>query len=286
MGVTDHYWYRAPDDQLWLFKPVVETSVGVQGEDWSEKVASAIANVLGVPAAQVELATRDGVRGCISRDLKPSGWQLQPGSVLLTSVVPDYLARARYRTGHSAANIASALRGSSSPSGFVEPGFTAFDVFVGYLLFDALIANQDRHEENWAVLVPDVSSHTPEELCGSFDHASSLGFNLTDRERLSRLTQRGMDDWARKGRARRFERDPGSAPLSLVEYALNAGQFASRGTLKYWLERVGDFQVADVSDIVGTVPGLSVPTATFILEVVTINRGRLLSDGFPRRDLT
>lgn len=29
-------------------------------------------------------------------------------------------------------------------------GFAAFDQFCGYLLLDALVANRDRHEENWA----------------------------------------------------------------------------------------------------------------------------------------
>jgi hypothetical protein len=275
MGVTDHYWYRAPDEQLWLFKPVVQTSVGAQGENWSEKIASSIANLMGVPAAKVELARRDGINGCISRDLKPSGWQLQPGSVVLTDVVPDYRVRSRYRTGHSAANIAAVLRGYSAPSGFAESALSAFDVFVGYLVLDALIANQDRHEENWAVLVPDVSFSVPVELCGSYDHASSLGFNLTD-----------LEAWARKGQATRFEREPGAKPMALVDYALSAGRFASEGALRYWLDRLGDLQLDEVSVIVGAVPGLSEPTATFVLELLTINRGRLLSGGLSRSRLT
>lgn len=29
---------------------------------------------------------------------------------------------------------------------------TGFDVFVGYLLLDALVAKRDRHEQDWAVL--------------------------------------------------------------------------------------------------------------------------------------
>ena len=34
----------------------------------------------------------------------------------------------------------------------------AVDVFVGYLMFDAWIANTDRHHENWALVVSPESN--------------------------------------------------------------------------------------------------------------------------------
>ena len=53
--------------------------------------------------------------------------------------------------------------------------FGAFDAFAGYLLFDALIAHGDRHDRNWAVIVPPPGARETEALCPSFDHAASLG---------------------------------------------------------------------------------------------------------------
>ncbi len=61
---------------------------------------------------------------------------------------------------------------------------TARDVFVGYLMFDAWIANQDRHHENWGLVVTLETTH----LAPSYDHASSLGSGETDTDREDRLS--------------------------------------------------------------------------------------------------
>lgn len=67
--------------------------------DWSERVATAVANRLGVPASRVELATRDGVRGVVSKTFAPhdsglhphdSGLQLSNANVLLPNFVDGY----------------------------------------------------------------------------------------------------------------------------------------------------------------------------------------------------
>lgn len=41
-------------------------------------------------------------------------------------------------------------------------------------MLDALVANLDRHHENWGIVV-DPSGLLPTELAPTFDHASSLG---------------------------------------------------------------------------------------------------------------
>lgn len=50
LGSKPKFWFRKQDDdQPWLFK---YTRVNT-GEDWSEKIASEIAHLLEIPAAQV-----------------------------------------------------------------------------------------------------------------------------------------------------------------------------------------------------------------------------------------
>src|SRR5205823_341437 len=62
---------------------------------------------------------------------------------------------------------------------------TASQVFMGYLLLDTLIANQDRHHHNWgAIQVPEQNVLR---LAPSFDHGASLARNITDEERAERL---------------------------------------------------------------------------------------------------
>ncbi|HUP71394.1 MAG TPA: hypothetical protein VM142_16500 [Acidimicrobiales bacterium] len=71
----DKFWIEAPPDapvekRRWLFKPVTTQHERgrdyAKGDDWAEKVAAEVAVYLGVPAAPVELATRQGVPGIIS----------------------------------------------------------------------------------------------------------------------------------------------------------------------------------------------------------------------------
>ena len=202
-GLTPHYWYRQPDaPELWLFKPVEVPDGRVLGDDWSEKVASEVASLLEIPAARIELARRATQVGCISQNLIPRKWEMQEGAVLLAGTVPGYRSRIPGRAGHSTVNIQLALdRFGPPPNSILPADFGAYDVFVGYLIFDALIANKDRHDGNWAVLRPPSDRSVPDALCGSFDHASSLGFNLTDAERSHRLAHGLVKQWALRGDA-------------------------------------------------------------------------------------
>lgn len=81
------------------------------------------------------------------------------------------------------ANTRQVLAACQPPLSFAgPPPFSAYDVFAGYLVFDAWISNQDRHEANWSIL------HSPDGeryLAPSYDHAASLGSGLDD-EHLSR----------------------------------------------------------------------------------------------------
>lgn len=47
---------------------------------------------------------------------------------------------------------------------------SALDVFAGYVLLDAWIANQDRHHENWGALRMGTALY----LAPSFDHGAAL----------------------------------------------------------------------------------------------------------------
>ena len=70
----------------------------------------------------------------------------------------------------------------------VEGIKTAVEVFAGYLMLDAWIANQDRHHENWGLVIVFESEKPKIHLAPTFDHASSLGRNETDKNRQERLT--------------------------------------------------------------------------------------------------
>lgn len=145
---------------------------------------------------------------------------------------------------------------------------------------DAWVANQDRHDRNWAVLQRS-DAPGPRRLAASFDHTSSLGFNLVDAERRRLLNSPGgVRLWSEKGRAYQFEHDPAAKrqTSTLCAVARQALQLAGGDAERLWLSRLSRVSANETADIVARVPGLSDIAATFILELLETNRRRLLDD--------
>ena len=159
-----------------------------KGDDWAERVANGVARALCLPAAQVELAVdsfgEERVYGTICRSVLRNGSQdLIHGKELLDEQgdhVTDH-----DRESYTVESIHRALSACQPPTDAVDD-LSAWDVFVGYLVLDALIGNTDRHEENWAV----IESESGRRLAPTFDHASSLGFQLSDADRQGRISSR------------------------------------------------------------------------------------------------
>ena len=276
-GQSRHDWYRDPSSgEACLFKPTLIKGGLRYGEDWAEKIASEIATRLGIPCARVDLADRGGVEGCISRDVQQRGWDLSSGNDLLSGVVRGYEGRTKLRRGHSVANIKRALMDRAAPPDFeLAPNFNAFDVFTSYLVLDALIANRDRHDENWSILIrPDGKTF----LCATYDHASSLGFNLVDNARRQMLDDASVRRWAERGTAVKFEHLQSAAP-TLVEVAREGLRLCSPSAAAHWRTAVQALTTDTVHQVSAAIEGLSEVTVTFIVELVRINRERIL-DGY------
>jgi hypothetical protein len=279
-GADEKIWLTDPGTQeRWLFKPVTVKSGHTHGEDWAEKVGTELGALLGIPCAQVEMAVRDGAPGALSLNLRPNGYELHSGAVPLSGLVRDYIPGAENpvgRPGHSLANIRRVLDGAEPPPGAQLPaGFTAFDTFAGMLLLDAWIANRDRHDENWSVLRPH-DPQAPTRLCGAYDQAGCLGYNLRDSHRIALLNGNQVEAWALKGTAWRFEHS--SKPPTLVTLAAQALTLASPSAQPHWLGALRGVADDTIASLLNRVPGLSDPARTFANEVLGINRGRLFDE--------
>ena len=276
-GAEEKVWVEDPAGLRWLFKPRTERPSWSQGEDWAERVSTELARRLGVPVARTEFAVRDGRRGTISADVAASGWELQPGALLLAEALPDYEPMTRRRAGHDLDGIERVLALVAAPDG--HEGSSAFQVFAGYLVLDALIANQDRHEENWGVLrpLPGLGTMT---LAPSYDHGSALGFNLQDEKRLLELARGGVAAWAGRARAQRFDQLT-DGRSTLVQLAHDACRRAGEVAGARWLSSLDDLDEESFEDLLLRVPGLSDPARRFTLQLLAINRRRLL-DGAGR----
>jgi len=147
-----------------------QTEARREGQDWAEFVVARLAKLVSVPAAENKVAARGGQPGCLSRNLRPDGWYIHSGAAALEEVDPRVDPQSKDHPGHNQVNISSVLAGCGKPPEFSgPPQFGAYDVFVGYLLLDAWVANQDRHEANWSIL---VSPEAERRLAASYDHAS------------------------------------------------------------------------------------------------------------------
>jgi len=74
MGSKRKVWLAGPDQDPYLFKYVRQDSIGgIYGDDWAEKLAAELAKLLGVPAAAVDLAERNGSAGIICRRVNDPG---------------------------------------------------------------------------------------------------------------------------------------------------------------------------------------------------------------------
>jgi hypothetical protein len=191
LGSKYKFWFRHPELGPCLYKQNRDNL----GEDWAEKVASELCELIGLPHATYELASREGDRGVISLNFLPLGGTLVHGNELLASLVPNYPTLQTY--GASQHTIELVLRtiareSINLPLDWKPPSGiqSSVDVFVGYLLLDAWIGNGDRHHENWGIVRRKIES-TPEikYLAPTYDHASSLGRELSDEQRQKRSIQ-------------------------------------------------------------------------------------------------
>ena len=191
MGTKQKFWYEegSPFDFLTLFKAGRPNT----GENWAEVIAAQLAASIQLPTAEYQFArcTIDGkiVQGTITPNLvKHPTSRMIHGNELLSRYSETIKEPAQYdpdsRKHHTLTRAITYIA-----QDFLLPPLdaitsplrsTALDFFIGYIIFDTLIGNQDRHAENWAIIkTVDDTYH----LCPTYDHGSSLGRNELDTKR-------------------------------------------------------------------------------------------------------
>lgn len=284
LGTKPKRWLEQPDAGVyWLMKDRTENrrkdgTSFPKGDDWAERVASAVAGVLGLPAAETELVVvhtgDESTYGVISRSVLTSRTdeRLAHGNELLADAGFD-VGAGKNRRGYTPEAVRTTLAPLDAPAD-VDEGTTAWDVFVGYLVLDALIGNTDRHHENWAAIV----SKTGPRLAPTFDHASSLGFQLDDDRRQEALATkdelRTPEAYADRATSK-FE-----GRLHPVDVAVEALDTLGAQERARRLDRCRDLR--PLVEAVEQVPDnrMSPAAREFAIRLVQRNRSRLLSHPF------
>jgi len=275
------------DNDVLLFKGEVRGT----GADWAEVVAARLCRLLGLPHVDYELAkmaTGDTVlqRGVICANMAPGDKELVLGNQLLLDIDKTYPSRQRWKVRqHTVDAVCHALEVPLRPAAewttdSPEFVFDALGFFIGYVMLDAWIANQDRHHENWGLIWDPAVGEL--RLAPTFDHGAGMACILTDEKRQRHLTTRDRNDTVEAFCARAksgFYADAADrSTLTALEAFL---RFSAKAPVeaKPWVERLRAVTADTVWGILEEVPDdlMTSVCRDFTWRLLTINRERILA---------
>jgi hypothetical protein len=273
MGSKDKWWCQLTTELgggRWLFKQPRQQPQNI--EHLAEKIAYELARLIQLPCARVELAQFGAVRGSISLDVRAPGEVLVHGNEIIAGHVLGYdLHQKRHTSDHTFERIRKCILQ-------VCTGRCKEDLnqFAGYLAFDALIANTDRHHENWAVLKRQAGSQTENRLAPSFDHASSLGRELRDDRRLFLLRENRIPDYVSKGWGAVYLEALGEHKISPMDLVVRLAPKMPE-LFESWLKHIGNVTNEGIYSIVEQVPAgwMSSAQQDFAVALICQSRDQL-----------
>lgn len=260
------------------------------GEDWAEVIAAGICELLGLPHVPYELAhdTRNNLPGVICTNIATKPRALVLGNQLMVEVDPEYPAEEEKKYGvhqHTVSAVAKVLETLDPPPAdeYWRPiGVcnSAVDVFVGYVLLDTLIANQDRHHQNWGAIRDGKRSW----LAPTFDHGAGLARNEPDLKRRRRLDagdrQRQLDAFANRAKSGFYGEISDSRTLRSHDCFAKWREI-DEAAGDFWLDCLSRVQTQQFAELIEQVPEARMtPSAKeFTLELLLTNQRLLLSQG-------
>lgn len=286
LGTKRKFWFTL-DGVRYLFKAEERGT----GEDWAEKIVCELARELGLPHVEYELAheyegntsIQPGVI-CPKFVSRPQSFEM--GNQLLVQRDPAYPSDEHAKYGvseYTVEAVASVMAALKLPdvkwmTGIPAGITTASDVFAGYLLLDAWVANQDRHHQNWGAIRD--GDHL--RLGPTYDHGASLARNVTDEEKKARLRTRDKNytvaHFAGRGASAFYGSAADKKTLSALEVFRRFAHHAPAGA-EIWKERLRTVTPDTVKALLNEVPPqrMTPVTREFTFELLMINQHRLLN---------
>jgi hypothetical protein len=249
-------------------------------EFWSEVFAHQIGEVMDVETPICLPARRGEMYGALSLFMfDPAGVKLMfhGGDLILQS---DPTFDRKKGSGHSHQLLVRMFEQLGDWPLFID--------LVRYFVFDAVIGNGDRHQDNWALLV-DLSSHSIRnaewQLLPAFDNGSSLGRELQESRIVQFLSHpQLLDSYIDKGTAHlQWEEDGTIRKVSHEELISNhlrlfpETQSVIEACLAFPLERAAE-SVSRISRLSRQCPGVEISGAReeLIIRLISRRRERLV----------
>jgi hypothetical protein len=274
LGTKEKYWF---ENKSYLFKKARPNT----GEDWAEKIACELCELLGIPHADYELAIFNGENGTISPNFLPENGSLILGNEILAPMIPDYPKYSKNPSQHTIDNVFNAISsdllnlpiGWQPPEGIIQ----AIETFVGYLLLDTWIGNTDRHHENWAFISLEKKIY----LAPTYDHGSCLGRNELDSRRKNRLITNdsgfSVSAYVEKCYSALYAKDSDKKTLKNFDVFCEA-KWRYPDAARVWLNNLAKVSSNDTLELFERIPShrISETAIEFAQKILELNQKRLL----------
>lgn len=251
------------------------------GENWAEKVACELAKLIELPCAEYDLAKWKGREGVITPLFVPKNGRLIHGNEILARIIKDYPLQKRYKINdYKLTSVLAIIKvvADCLPIGFKGNSIiqNSLDLFIGFLIFDCWIANQDRHHENWGIVL-DTNDNTVH-LTPSYDHASGFGCRVSDDEMFGRLSTSDLrydiDAFAKKAKSPFYSLD--QRRFSTIETVILAAKQNKEATI-YWINKIEKISKDEILNIFQKIPvSINTVTVDFAMAILRANTNRLL----------
>ena len=184
-GRSEKLWLQSQAGEIGLFKfpKVNPETLETTTEYVSEHLAHQIGDLLGIETACVDIGTYNNRIGSMSHLINQSDEEITEGDAFVTRKHPDYdLDLMQETTSGRYYCLDHLLEVTDDPNMITS--------LVQMMLFDYLIGNADRHQNNWAIIKKYVGQDralSSERLCPLYDNGSSLCCYVNEKDVLSYL---------------------------------------------------------------------------------------------------
>jgi len=279
LGTKEKFWFYDENDIKKLFK------IGRPGtgENWAEKVAYELATFLELPCATYEFAKWGDEQGTVATSFIPEGERLVHGNELLVIIYDGlYPGDKKYHVTDYKLDVVlnlieNELTDLDLPSNYESNDIISapIDLFVGYLIFDCWIANQDRHHENWGIILGENYFC----IAPTYDHAAGLGCKISNEEAQKRLVTKdakySVEKFVTRAKSPFYSNeDKQLKTIEVVE--ILADKYPQ--TVCHWIDKIEDISKEKIQDILDRVPNTFMCNTSkeFVQQILYENRIRLL----------
>ncbi len=282
LGTKEKFWFYTKDDNVSRLCKFGRLGTG---ENWAEKIASEIAELLTMPCAKYDFAMYMERECVISTSFVPEYFRLIHGNELLVNLInKHYPKNQRYKVTEykltAVEKIFRDLKGVINlPLDYEKHASVEFamDMFISYLMLDCLISNQDRHHENWGIIFD--SKNQKYYLTPTYDHASSLGCRVSDEERKKRLTttdkRYAVSAFVKRAKTPIYNNK--LEKLNTLDAFLKLAR-KNKASANYWINKLDNITDDSLGKIFDRVPDhlISCTAAEFAVSIIKENKSRLM----------